>query len=360
MMESATKNQQSIAAEAADWYARLRGESLSELDAARFRTWLAGDPARRGEFEAITRLWDELTAIEDSPEVRQARESIAVRRREARALRLADEERVSSTRGARPIKAVVWASAAAVILAVGVYWPGARDTPDTYSTEVGEQRTVPLEDGSVVKLNTATEIRLQYSAAVREIELISGQASFEVAKDAARPFVVIAGNGQVRAVGTVFDVYKSGDQVKVTLIEGRVAVRAASVTSGTKTTLPHSNDGPRPGTSDEVVLAAGEQLVYGDEAPAMKPVAADLQRAIAWQSRKLDFSDTPLHEAIAEANRYARDQIVLQAPALQNARISGTFEAGKNELLAQGLQAYFHLEVEHRPDRSIVLTAPDR
>ncbi|MBL8265972.1 MAG: hypothetical protein JNL55_06315, partial [Steroidobacter sp.] len=71
------------------------------------------------------------------------------------------------------------------------------------------------------------------------------------------------------------------------------------------------------------------------------------------------FSDTPLSEAIVEANRYSRDKIVLRAPQLQSARISGTFEAGKNELFAEGLQAYFRVDIERSTDGTLVLSVPN-
>jgi transmembrane sensor len=76
----------------------------------------------------------------------------------------------------------------------------------------------------------------------------------------------------------------------------------------------------------------------------------------AWRARKLDFSDTPLSEAIAEANRYSMVQIVLEAPAFKNERISGRFEAGRNDLFAEGLEGYFHFHVERSRDGQIVLT----
>lgn len=350
-----------LAAEAAEWYVRLRSENLSEIDAARFRTWLAGDPTRRREFDAIAGFWDELAVLESSPEVADARKSIAARRGAGSA--------ASSAASPTVRRGVVgmgwWASAAAVLLAAGALWFTAPfdSDPNRYVTGTGEQRTVPLADGSVMTLNTATEIRLRYSAGLREVELMKGQASFEVAKDASRPFVVSAGGGKVRALGTVFDVYKSGDQVKVTLIEGRVAVRPASAPRANSTQADPTPAGPIQGSLQagvgEVMLTAGQQLIYGGVSVAPKPAAADLQRATAWRARKLDFSDTPLHEAIAEANRYSQDQILLHAPRLLNARISGKFEAGKNEAFAEGLQAYFRLDVERRADHSIVLTPRD-
>jgi transmembrane sensor len=192
--------------------------------------------------------------------------------------------------------------------------------------------------------------------------LLRGQANFDVAKDAKRPFVVTAGGGEVRAVGTVFDVYKAADKVMVTLIEGKVAVtpnRSASV--NVSTVEQAQTELPAPA---ELFLAAGEQLSFATtpdivaSPDVVKLAATDVPRVTAWRARKLDFSDTLLPDAIAEANRYSRQQIVLDAPELTGARISGTFEAGKNEALVEGLQTYFQLDVERADDRQIVLTRP--
>jgi transmembrane sensor len=212
-----------------------------------------------------------------------------------------------------------------------------------YATVVGEQRTVPLPDGSVIVLNTDSAIRIHYTADRRSIELIQGQVNFQVAKDPARPFTVIAGDGEVRAVGTVFDVYKSDKLVTVTLIEGKVAVTAQSSVEP-------------PAAKDRILLSAGEQLSYSAGVVSVKRRNADLPRATAWHARKLDFADTSLSDAIAEANRYSRDQIVLDAPRLQNAHISGVFQAGRNDLLVEGLQTFFDLHVDRTDDGKFLLT----
>lgn len=334
----------SVATEAADWYTRLRAPDVSELEATRFRAWLAGDPERRREFEAIDALWNDLAAIEDCPEVQRVRRQIAARRR-PRQLR-------------RPAQ---WAMAAMVLIAIsGALFAWRQSSVNRFVTEIGEQRTVPLADGSVVMLNTDTELRLRYSDTTRGIDLVRGQASFEVAKDPVRPFVVRAGEVAVRAVGTVFDVYRTGDKVTVTLIEGKVAVthedEAADENSfgGIDNGAQASSGAASPA---EVVLAAGEQVSYASSAVSVERAIADVPRVTAWRKRRLDFSDTPLLEAIAEANRYSREQIILAAPALEDARISGVFEAGKNDLFAEGLQSYFRLELERTADDKIILSA---
>lgn len=327
---SERRNETSLTQEAADWHARLRSESLSEVEEARFRAWLSGDPARRREFDELSALWDKLDSVARSPEVLDERRAIA------KTTATPEPMRVSR-------RAVVgWALAAGAAGVAGFLSWQRLFASDTYATAVGEQRTVPLSDGSIVTLNTSSQVRVRFSRGERRIDILGGQVNFEVARDPARPFIVRARNGgEVRALGTVFDVYERAKDVVVTLLEGRVAVT--------------------PGEAADVVeLTAGQQVSFGvGQSPERAQI--DLEHAGAWRSRKLVFADTPLAEAIADANRYTRQQIELRAPQLADAKISGTFDAGRNEALAEGLQAYFGLQVEHSgPDRIVLSTAQSR
>lgn len=337
----------SIATEAADWYARLRAQDVSQLEAVRFRAWLAGDPARRCEFEAIDEFWDQLSVIENSPVVLRMRGTRAARRR---------EKRIWFGRTG-------WALAATVILVLGGAWGAWQWNAGRYVTNVGEQRVVPLPDGSLITLNTDTEVRLHYSTTKRLVELVRGQANFEVARDVTRPFVVDTGGGEVEVLGTVFDVYKSADKLTVTLIEGEVAFlpqvgagqRAEKIApAGSSLSRSQTAESQTGGASGKVYLKPGEQLSYAPT-DGVRRGAADVVRTTAWRVRKLDFSNTPILDAIAEANRYSREKIVLEAPQLEDSRISGTFEAGRNDLFAEGLQVFFALDVEHTRDNRLIL-----
>ncbi|MEJ1962037.1 MAG: FecR domain-containing protein [Gammaproteobacteria bacterium] len=350
MSASDTRSRASVIQEAADWHARLRSESLSEVEEVRFRAWLSGDPSRRREFDELSALWDKLEGVAQSPEVLGELHPIA--RRPAS----------QAVRGPVSRRALVgWAVAASVAGTVGVVSWEQWFASDTYATGVGEQRIVPLGDGSVVTLNTSSKVRVRFSRGQRRIEILGGQAHFEVAKDASRPFIVSAGGGEVLALGTVFDVYQRAGDIVVTLIEGRVAVvpDVAPGESGASARLISSTGAPSEAENaglHAIVLTAGEQVAYGASGKAPVRSDVDLRRASAWRDRKLDFADTPLVEAIAEANRYSRLKVELRAPQFADARISGVFEAGRNEPFAEGVRAYFGLRVERAGEDLIVLT----
>ncbi len=310
-----------IVQQAADWYARLHRGPLTEVEAARLQEWLS-EPAHREEFEKIDALWDHLEVLAQSPEIRSVRREL-----------VATPPRVSR-------RAVLGWALAASVAGAGVYIGlPYLVPPDSYSTGIGEFRTVSLSDGSTVTLNTASEIRVRISRRARRIDLVRGQANFEVAKDPSRPFVVDVGDGEVVAVGTVFDVYRRASDVVVTLIEGRVNVRA---------------------NAESLVLVPGEQVSFGVPGQAPLRSVADLGLVSAWRSGKLEFRETPLAEAIAEANRYSRVRIELRDPALANARISGVFDAGRNESLANALRAYFGLRIQRVGENRILLTSEPR
>jgi transmembrane sensor len=318
--------------DAAYWHARLRSEDMSETEAARFKEWLSAKPAHRREFDQLSALWGKLDGVANAPEI--------LARRQCLRQKTAPPLRPALLRGGL----AGWALAASLVIALAfVFWP--REIPaELYATALGEQKTVTASDGSVITLNTSTQVRLQFSRKIRSVELLAGQATFEVAKDHARPFVVSAGKGQVRALGTVFDVYKRSDDIVVTLIEGRVEV------------LPEPREG-----SAAIVMSAGEQVSFGPRTRVPVRAEADVQRASAWRSRKLDFQETPLAEAIAEANRYSRVKIELHAPPeVGEEGISGVFDTGRNDALAEAFRSYFGLEIE-RPDGDvIVLKQPSR
>jgi transmembrane sensor len=222
---------------------------------------------------------------------------------------------------------------------------------ERYSTGVGEQRVVMLSDGSRLSLNTGTRVQVEFSSAQRTVDVDGGEALFEVAKDAGRPFVVRAGGSEVLALGTVFSVRLSGrtadagDSLAVTLVEGSVTVRAAAGVS-------HGLAPPQP-----VSLAAGDRVMLARTARAERETVLKLDRpridqVIAWKRDEAVFEDVALADAVAEMNRYSRRPLVLVEPVgSRGLRVSGLFKTGDSAGFARAVAALHGLAVREYADR---------
>jgi transmembrane sensor len=251
--------------------------------------------------------------------------------------------------GAEPVKrprfaAATIALAASLLLATAtaVIW----DTTyrGTYSTEIGEQRTLTLDDGSIVQLNARSRLRVHFDDQHRSIELLAGQALFRVAKDPTRPFIVTTGDTQVRAVGTQFDVNRRRAATTLTVIEGKVAVENSVLRSrinGSATADPTTATRrlqPQPDKTEKLFVSAGEQLIVTPQA-ITTPRPANIAAATAWTQQRLVFDSAPLSEVAEEFNRYNTRPIVIRDNALENFGVIGVFSSADPASLLAFLRA---------------------
>jgi transmembrane sensor len=196
-----------------------------------------------------------------------------------------------------------------------------------YSTDVGEQRSLRLSDGSTVELNSRSKLRVRFTRTERNVELIEGQALFHVAKNPARPFIVHSAQTSVRAVGTRFDVYKKPGGTVVTVIEGRVAVTDSKGSAATP--VASSTAGADQG---DVMLSAGEQLAVTPRATT-KPMRANVAAATAWIQHQLILDNAPLAQVAEEFNRYSARKLVATDHGDPQLRLSGVFTTDPEFLL---------------------------
>jgi transmembrane sensor len=195
-----------------------------------------------------------------------------------------------------------------LLLAFGSTW-FLLTAPDRYGTELGEQRSIVLKDGSRITLNTASRIEVDLGRHHRGVRLLQGEALFNVAHDAGRPFEVATGNSVLRVLGTRFDVDVRPLRTIVTVIEGRVA-RV-----------------PPGGGAQGPVLLAGDRLIVEDSGANTIQHGVDVSTALSWIQRQLVFERRPLGEVADEFNRYNRDRIVIRADALRGEEVSGVFQS---------------------------------
>ena len=212
--------------------------------------------------------------------------------------------------------------------------------PVAYETAQAEQRTVSLPDGSSIHLDVGTRLTVAIDAQRRRVELLAGRAMFEVAHDASRPFSVSAAGSRTTALGTRFQVERERDEVVVMLAEGAVAVE--SERAGRKTHAWREQ------------LRPGEELRVGG-AGAPRVGAVEPRVASSWIDGRHIFEDTPLVEAVAEVNRYARKKVRLGDPGLADLAVAGSFMTGDSEGIVQALAAVLPLRAVKTGVDEIVL-----
>ena len=253
------------------------------------------------------------------------------------------------------------AVAAGLALAGWLGWrqfaPAYRAYAVSVATDVGGLRTVDLPDGSIIRLNTDSEVQVTYSRAERRLRLIHGEAYFSVAKNPNRPFWVEVGPVAVRAVGTAFNIRMQPDAVSVLVTEGKVRVvdgdgRIAAQTKaiedmGPLLTVGHLGQVP----IDAKPSQACESMVVSSVAPRA------LQSVMAWQQGRLDFYERPLSEVVAEFNRYNHHKIVIADAALASRRFGGAFASHQIAPLLELLEQSFGVVSEEHADETVIRLA---
>ena len=344
----------SISEQAAHWWALLHSEGASAADHLEFGQWVARSPERVESYLQTARLMRALK----SRTVRWPDTPAEVLIREAKAsppdaLQLPNSSTLphapsASARGKEDAKQKVrlprpllWGIPAALLIVAGSAWLLLAG-PQVYKTKFGEQRSVLLDDGSRVTLNTASKIEVDLRKDRRVIRLRQGEALFEVAHDTSRPFDVHAARTVLRAVGTQFNVDMRRTQTTVTVLEGRVAVvpesGAVATGSAESPAAPSSatelRDTAENSISHQVlvprgplILAAAERVVITSSGPSAPQHVANLAAATSWTQRQLVFDNSPLSEVAEEFNRYNRGRIVIESDKLRGQQVTGVFQS---------------------------------
>lgn len=312
-----------VAGEASMWFIEFRTGEVTVADRTRFYEWLRRSPEHIQAYLEIAEGWAELPTSD--PAHRLDVEQLIARARESRDENVVplSMQTTATQRRTVSVRMAIAASVAGVALLLGAVVWGFLYRANTYSTGIGEQRTVRLQDGSTIELNALSSVRVRLSSRTREVDLRDGQALFRVAKDPERPFLVHSDATTVRAVGTEFDVYRKRSGTVVTVLEGRVAVAEVD------------------GRPQPVYLGAGDQVVVPPqhEATPTSPQHADVAVATAWVQKRLIFEETPLAEVADEYNRYNTRRLVIVGAQLQSIGISGVYSSTDPDSLLGFLRA---------------------
>ncbi|WP_292106825.1 FecR domain-containing protein [Brevundimonas sp.] len=306
--------------EAAAWHARLGSTVVATSTIEEFFEWRSR-PGNADAYARVERVWRESQGLEADPQIAEAL-------REARGRR--------NRRPGRSRRSVVFGGAAvltALALVVGgtLWWSGR----DVHETAVGERRDIRLADGSLVNLDTDSRIRVVYGDQERRVELLEGQALFDVRPDPQRPFSVEAAGARVVAVGTVFEVRRRGERVDVTLVSGRVNVQGG-------------------GRGRVQSLEPGQQARVSERRVETRTV--DTAVETSWTTGRLIFDNVPLGQAVEEMNRYLADGIVIEDAGIRDQAVSGVFRTGDRDAFVAASSDVLGLAVDPKADGTVGLS----
>ena len=320
--ENALASSDAIEAAAAAWLAKIDreadlGDAVPDLDAvaaddAAFAAWLNASDANRVALLQLINAWrrsDRLSALKRA----QPAEAPA----------------------AKPNRRARFAfAAAAALLAVAAplaYLHVAGPGFDTYETDIGGREIAALSDGSRTELNSDTRLAVQFTAAERIVTLERGEAFFDVVRDEARPFKVIAGGQVVTVLGTKFSVHRKPDGVEVAVTEGKVRI----------------DDEAAPSEIRQAVVDAGRIALVEEGAVLIAKAGLEtVTRELSWRQGYIIFDKMRLADAAAEFNRYNRVRLIVDDPAIADIPVSGSFRSDNVDAFVRLFAEGFGLAVE--------------
>jgi transmembrane sensor len=316
----------SVDEEAARWIIRLDAGGVSAAEQQEFAVWKAASAQNAEAFERLKQHWGELDELSD----------------------LAD------TPAPLPVwaRTVAWAGAglaaaaalAAVLVAGNLPSRTAPTDPQlvqqpgvgVYKTAVGDQEKITLADGSVVTLNTASQIEARMNGQERTIRLLEGEAFFEVAHDASRPFRVYAGDGVTMAVGTAFSVRLEEHAVEVVVSEGKVSFARVADT-----------------VEPVAYVSAGEAASFSDSVMIAPVGTEEVGRKLAWTEGRLVFSGDPLSSVVADISRYTDIEFEFASEELADQRVGGVFVVGEVDDMLAALETNFPVRAVRIDDKHV-------
>lgn len=315
-----------IEGRAADWLALLDRPDAPAAQHAAFEAWCRADPQHLAAYLRLLDVWQRLDALSASDSRPATGESPAASRRAFLPIALA-AGLVAMAAGL-----AWWQWSAPFGLAIGV---------QRYTTALGGFQQMKLADGSVVQLNTDSELAVRLRRKERDLTLLRGEATFEVAPDRSRPFIVVAGSTAVRAVGTVFNVEKADASVEVLVTKGVVAV-------GPPQAVVAQRGAPAMVDAGQMAIAGGSQV------QVQSLDQEEIARRLAWHEGMLLFNGQSLADVAAEFNRYNERKLVIADAAAGRIRIGGYFRATDLDAFVRVLQERFGIVASQEPGRTLL------
>ncbi|MDD1968283.1 FecR family protein [Pseudomonas sp. NPDC090203] len=312
---------------ALSWLSLLHNQPTA-ADQARFSRWLQADPAHAQAYAQAQVVWE----MSEEPAATLAREDDAALQALLAAMD-APPRRSRSYWGA----SLAMAACLLLMVSMGLGWQPQRWADDfgaDYVSAPGQVRTVTLADQSQVTLDADSAIAVHFTGGERHVQLRRGAAFFQVTHTG-EPFVVDGRQGETRVLGTQFEVRLQPAGAQVTVLSGRVGVKAAS-------DLPQQ------------ILTAGQRVAY-DQTHTTDPQAVDSENQLAWRQGWLNYYRTPLADVLNDLSRYYPGRIIVLNDQLAAKKVSGSFPSNDPVAVLTALKSVVGFEQYEALGRVIVI-----
>jgi len=338
------------------WISRM-DRGLSKSEKQQLVAWCKENTLHHSALLEMASYWDDLSVLNE----------------------LSDLFPLAKSTARNKVSALALAASIAVISIIGIntlvsesflpYLPSFNEQTltqvQTLKTQVGEQKSFTLQDGSQIKLNTNSLIQVDYSTNHRLLTLLQGEARFDVAKDKDRPFTVTVGDKSFTALGTIFNVQKSDNRfMELVVTEGKVLItKATSPVTAIKQTLIQANTTVKSDELEATLVVSGEKVILakGKSLPNNTPVEKvsldQIHRDLAWQQGMLIFEGEPLSKALTEISRYTTSNFEIIDSELADIHVAGYFKAGDVDGLLTSLQSNFGIKFDKKADGTILLSS---
>lgn len=228
-----------------------------------------------------------------------------------------------------------------------------------YVTRIGEQKNVELADGTVINLNTNSQVLVEMTDDTRRVVLDRGEVYFAVAKDPVRPFTVELEGRAVSVLGTEFNLLRNEKGFSLALLDGVVMIhRKGADLSGSAPALNVADgqealkikaDGPRrilPGTVlDFDVL---DQTLHARYDPK-------IERLQYWRKGLLSFEGEPLSKVVDVLARYSKKPLFLDAAGVEHVRVYAILNVEKINQALSDLERTMPVKVVNEVDRIVLI-----
>jgi len=348
MNNQSAKDRSTVTSEAADWFLVMQDARPSQRAKEALLDWLHESPIHVREYLEVARLYSDLETIDPHREltVRDAPSANVVHLTASDAPAATGQVAHSQPWRRRFARYRLAASVLLAVLFSAAYYHHVSVGEATrFTTAFGEQRSVVLDDGSVISLNTQSEVDVNLNGDVRRVRLVRGEALFDVERDAGRPFVVETSSAVVTVTGTTFNVQSDAVSTAVTVLHGSVNVAPLDDEAGAGEAGAVSTN---LAAGDQAVVSLGEVRI--DRKMLRRPDAV-----AAWTQRKLVFDDEPLASVVEQFNRYNRKRLVIEDERLGALALSGVFSCNDLDSLALFLKKIDGVDVVDAPDGSRII-----